>query len=128
MSDASNRLPAALGTPLSRRTVVAASGTIAAAGLSGAGAAVGSATSRSSTIPDLTAVDLRHAIATRAVSCREVMIAYLDRITRRNPEFNAIVSQRPPEVLLVEADAADVVLRRDGLADRCTAFRRRRRI
>ena len=114
MNDSSNRLSTALDTTLSRRAVVAASGTIAAAGLLGAGAAVGATTSLSSTIPDLTAVDLRHAIASRAVSCREVMTAYLDRITHRNPEFNAIVSQRPPEILLVEADAADVALRRDG--------------
>ena len=41
------------------------------------------------------------------VSCREVMTAYLDRIERLNPRFNAIVSLRPREALLAEADAAD---------------------
>ncbi|HEY1723588.1 MAG TPA: amidase [Magnetospirillaceae bacterium] len=40
-------------------------------------------------------------------SAREVMTAYLDHIERTNPPYNAIVSLRPRDALLAEADAAD---------------------
>ena len=60
--------------------------------------------------PDLCrlgAGDLAAAIRDRKVSVREVMVAYLDHIERTNPDYNAIVSLRPREILLAEADAAD---------------------
>ena len=50
---------------------------------------------------------LSRAIHARQVSCREVMQAYLAQIERFNPQVNALVSLRPAEELLAEADACD---------------------
>ena len=64
---------------------------------------------------DLTALDasaLSEAIHARRVSCREVMQAYLARIARLNPAHLAIVSLRPADALLAEADACDAELAR----------------
>ncbi|CAM2154372.1 amidase [Pararobbsia alpina] len=58
-------------------------------------------------IVSLDAIPLSEAIRKRDVSCREVMQAYLDHIDRQNPRFNAIVSRREPEALLLEADERD---------------------
>jgi amidase len=58
-------------------------------------------------VTEFSAVDLARAIATRAVSCVEVMTAYLDRIERLNPKINAIVTLRPRDTLLAEARARD---------------------
>ncbi len=60
----------------------------------------------------LDATALSAAIASRAVSCRAVMAAHLARIEAANPAVNAIVSLRPPEALLAEADLCDDELRR----------------
>jgi len=56
------------------------------------------------------ATELSRAIHARRVSCREVMQAYLTRIHRLNPTFNAIVNLAPDEALLAEADACDAEL------------------
>jgi amidase len=64
------------------------------------------------TITDLDAVALAAAIRRRAVSCVEVMAAYLDRIARLNPRINAIVSLRDRDVLLAEAGERDAQLAR----------------
>ena len=61
----------------------------------------------------LTALDasaLSDAIHARRISCRAVMQAYLERIERLNPHYNALVSLRPRDVLLAEADACDAEL------------------
>jgi amidase len=66
-------------------------------------------------VTDLTtldATDLARAIATRGVSCVEVMTAYLDRIERLNPAINAIVSLRDRGTLLTEARARDAEIAR----------------
>ena len=55
---------------------------------------------------------LSAAIHARQISCREVMQAYLARIARLNPRFNALVSLRPGDELLAEADACDAELAR----------------
>jgi amidase len=60
----------------------------------------------------LTATELSTALHTRALSCREVMRAYLARIDRLNPSFNALVSLQPADALLRQADERDVQLRR----------------
>ena len=60
----------------------------------------------------LDATSLAAAIASRAVSCREVMAAHLARIEAANPAVNAIVSLRPPEALFEEADSRDDELAR----------------
>lgn len=92
--------------------------TVAAAGAAGLGSAFASpAIARDSTalptdICDLSALQLSRAIRARAVSCREVMSAYLDRIERYNPVYNAIVALRERSDLLAQADAADAALRR----------------
>ena len=66
--------------------------------------------------PDaVTALDasaLSAAIHARQLSCREVMAAYLARIHRLNPRYNALVSLRPADALLAEADACDAELAR----------------
>jgi amidase len=51
-------------------------------------------------------------IRARDVSCREVMIAYLDRIDAVNPAVNAIVARQPRETLLAQADERDRQLAR----------------
>ncbi len=65
------------------------------------------------TADDITRLDadaLSAAIHARAVSCREVMQAYLARIARLNPACNAIVNLAPEDRLLDEADARDAEL------------------
>ncbi len=61
-------------------------------------------------ITELSATALSAAIHAKAVSCREVMQAYLARIAQMNPTHNALVSLREPETLLREADACDAEL------------------
>src|SRR5690606_17348506 len=63
-------------------------------------------------ITSMTASQLSAAIRTRQVSCVEVMQAYLQRIHRFNPVYNAIVSMRDDEVLIAEARRADEELGR----------------
>ncbi len=58
-------------------------------------------------IIDWSAVQLSHCIATREVSCREVLLASLNQIERLNPAVNALVSLQPREQLLAQADARD---------------------
>ncbi len=58
-------------------------------------------------IIELDAAALSRAIATRGISCVEVMNAYLDCIERLNPEVNAIVSLRDRASLIVEARTRD---------------------
>jgi amidase len=55
---------------------------------------------------------LAAAIANGSLSCHELMRACLDRIEALNPRVNAIVSLRPREQLLAEADARDAQRRR----------------
>lgn len=55
----------------------------------------------------LDAEALSQAIHARRVSCREVMLAYLGHIERYNRQVNALVSLRPAEAVLSEADACD---------------------
>jgi amidase len=61
---------------------------------------------------ELSATALSAAIHAKAVSCREVMQACLDRIADVNPTYNALVSLRDGDVLLREADACDAELAR----------------
>jgi amidase len=55
---------------------------------------------------------LSDAIHARAVSCVEVMTAYLEQIDRLNPTVNAIVSLEPRESLLRQARQRDEALAR----------------
>ena len=52
----------------------------------------------------LDAEALSQAIHARQLSCREVMQAYLGHVERFNRQVNALVSLRPAEVLLAEAE------------------------
>jgi amidase len=61
------------------------------------------------------AESLLRAIATREISCAEVMGAFLDRIGRINPAINAIVALRPRDELMAEATMADNAPRRGPL-------------
>ncbi|WP_419897057.1 amidase [Roseomonas sp. USHLN139] len=66
-------------------------------------------------IPELCrpgAVELAAMIRARQVSAREVMATYLDHIEAANPTVNAIVSLRPREAVLAEADQADAAVAR----------------
>src|SRR5438445_8376334 len=58
-------------------------------------------------ITDLGASQLSSLIHDRKLSCREVMQAFLARIHKLNPTFNAIVNLAPDDALLAQADAAD---------------------
>ncbi len=60
----------------------------------------------------LDACAMIEAIRAKRLSCREVMAAHLDQIEAVNGAVNAIVSPRPREDLLAEAEAADVDLAR----------------
>ncbi len=55
----------------------------------------------------LSLIELLDLLATREVSCTELMHATLERIEATNPKLNAVVSQRPREELLADAEAAD---------------------
>ena len=56
------------------------------------------------------ATELSRAIHAREVSCREVMLAYLDRIALLNPVHNAIVNLQDSKRLLDQADQRDAQL------------------
>ena len=61
-------------------------------------------------ITSISASRLSQAIKSRNVSCVEVMQAYLERIHRYNPLYNAIVSLVDDSELLRQAEAADKAL------------------
>ena len=61
-------------------------------------------------ITELTASKLSAAIRDRQVSCLEVMQAYLQRIERYNPVYNAIVNLAEQDSLLGQARRADTAL------------------
>ncbi|WP_347310291.1 amidase [Defluviimonas sp. SAOS-178_SWC] len=63
----------------------------------------------------LSATELSDRIAGGAVSVRDVMSAFLDRIEAINPKINAIVSLRPRADLMAEAAAAERSERRGWL-------------
>ena len=69
-------------------------------------------TLHTSPITAWTANQLSQAIHAKAVSCREVMQAYLQRIAAVNPQVNAIVSLQPEAALLAQADLRDAQLAR----------------
>lgn len=78
-------------------------------------AAAASASGGSSDICWMTAIEMSAAIRTKQVSCREVMQAHLDQISRTNPHVNAIITLVPPDILLAQADDADRELARGNL-------------
>ena len=69
-------------------------------------------TGAANVITGLSASQLSAAIRQRELGCVEVMTAYLDRIDRLNPTYNAIVSLRDRGELLAEARQADEELAR----------------
>lgn len=66
-----------------------------------------------SDVTELSASQLSAAIRQQHVTCAEVMQAYLDRIQRYNPIYNAIVSMVDDDVLQAQADLADQALNDD---------------
>jgi len=64
-------------------------------------------------ITDLGASQLSAAIKQQHVSCVEVMRAYLERIHRYNPVYNAIVSMVDDDSLVAQAELADQALSND---------------
>jgi len=63
-------------------------------------------------ITEISASKLSAAIRDRQISCLEVMQAYLARIERYNPVYNAIVNLAEPDGLFDQARRADVALDR----------------
>lgn len=61
-------------------------------------------------ITALSASQLSESIREREISCEEVMTAYLERIHKYNPTYNAIVSLAGDDTLLRQADDADKAL------------------
>ncbi|WP_335948321.1 amidase [Salipiger bermudensis] len=59
------------------------------------------------TLTDATATDLAAALRNKQISARDLMQAVLDRIDATNPAINAIVTLRPRDTLLAEAEAMD---------------------
>ena len=66
----------------------------------------------SPSITDLDASQLSDAIHARQVSCKDVMQAYLARIDKLNPTYNAIVNLAPADTLLAQAHQCDEELAR----------------
>ena len=66
-----------------------------------------------SDVTELSASQLSAAIRQQHVTCVEVMQAYLDRIHRYNPIYNAIVSMVDDDVVLAQANLADQALNDD---------------
>ena len=98
-------------------TAVKASGALAAGPLVGESRAAreNQAVALHRSVPELVMMDARalsKAIATRQVSCREVMATFVDHIERTNPKVNAIVSLQPREGLLKQATERDAQLAR----------------
>jgi amidase len=73
-------------------------------------------------IVSLSASELSRLIFQRELSCRQVMVAYLDHIDRYNDLVNAIVSKKRNEVLLAEADLLDNRLRQGEYLGWMTGF------
>jgi amidase len=63
-------------------------------------------------ITDLDGHALSRAIHARELSCAEMMRAYLARIRRLNPHFNAIVNLASDDALLAQANERDIELAR----------------
>lgn len=63
-------------------------------------------------ITEFSASELSAAIAGRDVGCVEVMQAYLERIHRYNPVYNAIIGMVADDELLAQAETADAELAR----------------
>ena len=63
-------------------------------------------------IPNMSALDLSNAIHSKAVSCREVMQAYLKHIEMHNARSNALVSLADSASVLKMADERDAQLSR----------------
>ena len=61
-------------------------------------------------IVEMTAQQLSAAIQTRAVSCVEVMSAFLNQIDRLNPTYNAVVARADSDQLLDQARVYDGLL------------------
>ncbi|HMK12098.1 MAG TPA: amidase family protein, partial [Acidimicrobiales bacterium] len=59
---------------------------------------------------DFGAAELVAMMRAHEVSSREVVSAFLARVDVSNPTFNAIVSRRPDDDVLRDADAADIAL------------------
>jgi amidase len=66
-----------------------------------------------SDLTDMSASTLSSAIREGHVSCVEVMQAYLNRIHRYNPVYNAIVSMVDDDELIKQAELADAALAND---------------
>lgn len=64
---------------------------------------------------NLSASELSRRIAARDLAPSEVMAAFLGQIAALNPEINAVVSLRDPDLLMAEARAADDAPRRGWL-------------
>lgn len=107
---------AAPANPARRRFLVCSGAVSAAAGATGLGwlpsAAWAQAPVSAADLVAADAVDLAEWIRTRKVSCREVMVAFLDQIERLNPKVNAIVSLQARDGLLAQADERDAQLAR----------------
>ena len=67
----------------------------------------------SSNITGLSALELSMGIKTKQFSCYEVMQAYLTRIHKYNPVYNAIISMADDQNLFDQAKKADIALERD---------------
>src|SRR3954452_10999250 len=86
---------------------------LALAALAAGGAAFGrspSSAGQPTRIVDMGAVELSRAIHGRAISCVEVMTAFLDRIDSLNPRVNAIVALQGRDALIAEARRHDAQL------------------
>ncbi len=97
---------------LSRRRLMRNSATISAALAMPIFTPTTARTQLPSDLTSLSAAQLSTAIRTGQVSCAETMQAYLERIEKYNPVYNAIVSRLDDDTCLAEARRADEELAR----------------
>ncbi len=99
---------------MKRREFISKSLTVSTAvALASSGFAQSLAADLPADISAMSASELAAAIRQKQVSCEEVMSAYLQRIHRYNPVYNAIVSLVDDDDLLAQAREADQALARD---------------
>jgi amidase len=99
------------GPNLDRRSVLGLAAAAAASGTVISSAAKGAAAAPSEIVM-MDAAALGAAIRSRAVSCAEIMAAYLDHIEKVNPKVNAIVALETRDGLLAQARGRDAQLAR----------------
>src|SRR5580704_515288 len=104
--------PNGAGSMVDRRTILELAGGAAVGTMLAGTSAVASTAQKISDIVMMDAGALTDAIVSRAVSCVEVMTAYLDHVDAINPKVNAIVALQDHKHLIAQAHERDTQVAR----------------